>query len=106
IALHHFKQASRLIEPDGSIFSGPRSAYRTFTYGSSWGFLDKWYAQYGWFRKMSDWLYMRIAKNRSLLFRLTKLMFGGDPENTKPFWVIYLALIVYFIYISLVGLPL
>ncbi len=101
----HFRQASRLIEPDGKVFSGPRSAYRTFTYGRKWAFLDRWYETKSWFQKLSDWLYNRVAQNRSMLFKLTKALFGSDPHNTKPFWVIYLALVVYFIYISLVGLP-
>ncbi len=106
IEIKHFKKASRLIEPDGLIYSGPRSAYRTFTYGSFWGFLDKWYVRYSWFEKVSDWLYTRVERNRSFLFKVTKALFGSDPENVRPFWIIYFALIFYFIYISIFGRPL
>ena len=32
ISLEEFKKASRLIEVDGSVYSGPDSAFRTFRY--------------------------------------------------------------------------
>lgn len=95
----HFMMASRLIETDGTIYSGPRSAYRTFTYGSKWGFLDKWYLNKKWFTKLSDRLYVLVTKNRGFLFKVTKWMFGANPEEPRPFWAIYLAIIAYFIYI-------
>ncbi len=95
----HFKQASRLIETDGQIFSGPASAYRTFTYGSKWAFLFRWYSKYKWFQKLSDSLYNWVARNRSSLFKITKFLFGSNPEEVKPFWVIYLLFIAYIIYI-------
>ena len=98
IGEQHFKEASRLIETDGTVYSGPRSAYRTFTYGSKWAFLDKWYARKKWFRSLSDKLYHWVAKNRGLMFRITKFMFGSDPDQVRPFWVIYLALVLFFVY--------
>ncbi len=95
----HFKEASRLIEPSGQVFSGPRSAYRSFTYGKSfWRFLDAWYASKPYFQRFSDELYNWVAKNRGVLFKLTKCMFGSNPEETKPFWVIYLGITLYLIY--------
>lgn len=94
----HFKRASRLIEPTGRVFSGPRSAYRTFTYGSKWGFLDRWYEKSKLFQKFSDHTYNWVAKNRSFMFKVTKAMFGSNPQQTKPFWAIYLALLVYLLY--------
>ena len=98
----HFKKASRLIETDGSIYSGPRSAYRTFTYGSSWAFLDRWYEKYSWFEKLSDALYVRIERNRSFLFKVTKFLFGSNPLEIRPFWAIYLAILLYILYVWLV----
>ncbi len=97
-----FKQASRLIETDGLVYSGPRSAYRTLTYGSKWGFLDKWYASKKWFQKLSDGGYNWVAKNRNFMFKLTKAMYGSDPENIRPFWIIYLFITLYLIY-SIIG---
>lgn len=95
----HFKRASRLIEPSGLVFSGPRSAYRTFTYGnSSWAFLDKWYASKKWFSSLSDWGYDKVANNRNFFFKLTKAFFGSNPNEVRPFWVIYLFVLLYLIY--------
>ena len=95
----HFKQASRLVETDGTIYSGPRSAYRTFTYGSKWGFLDRWYQNSGFFQGISDVLYNKVASHRSFLFKLTKALFGSNPDEIRPFWFIYLCVIVYLIYV-------
>lgn len=97
----HFKQASRLIETDGRIYSGPRSAYRTFTYGSKWGFLDKWYENKKWFQSLSDKTYGWVEKNRNVLFKLTKALFGSDPNDVRPFWLIYLGVALYFLYMGL-----
>lgn len=99
IDVKHFKQASRLIEKDGTIYSGPRSAYRTFTYGSKWAFLDSWYVKYTWFEKLSDGLYNWVANNRSMMFKITKALFGTNPEEPRPFWVVYLMIVLYLIYI-------
>ena len=101
IDLVHFKQASRLIETDGKVYSGPRSAYRTFTYGSKFAFLDRWYQNYRLFEKISDRIYQLVASNRNFFFRLTKAMFGSNPNELRPFWFVYLCVIVYLIYIYL-----
>lgn len=96
----HFQEASRLIDTEGRIYSGPRSAYRSFTYGrSNWSFLDRWYANKSWFQQLSDRLYQWVAKNRSTLFKITKACFGRDPEQVRPFWVIYVAVLAYFLYL-------
>lgn len=101
IPLERFKEASRLIESDGKVYSGPRSAYRTFTYNPKgrWRFLDRWYAEKPWFESLSDRLYAWVATNRSSLFKLTKAMFGSNPEELRPFWVIYVCVIFYLIYL-------
>ncbi len=102
IPLKEFKKASRLIETDGSIYSGPDSAYRSFVYFENkitrW---HLWYKKYKWFRDLSDHTYNFIAKNRALMFRLTKIFFGNDPENLKPYWIVYLSLLVVFIFVFL-----
>ena len=96
----YFKEASRLIDGQGMVFSGPRSAYRTLTYGKSkWAFLDRWYDRYTWFERASDKIYNWVAHNRGFLFKLTKAMFGSNPKEVRPFWAIYLALLVYLLYL-------
>lgn len=94
----HFTEASRLIETDGTIYSGPASAYRSLKWAGKWSFLDKWYRQNKFFRRFSDHLYQLVADNRNGFFRITKALFGSDPHNPRPFWVIYLVFILYLIY--------
>lgn len=91
IPLKEFQKASRLIEMDGSVYSGPDSAYRSFTYfekeNSIW---HKWYSKHKWFAALSDHTYIFIAKHRNLMFKLTKFLFGNDPESIKPYWFLIL----------------
>lgn len=95
----HFKQASRLIDKDGKIYSGPHSAYKSLTYAGRLGFLNNWYENYSLFTNLSDGLYDIITRNRGVFFRITKLFFGADPKEVRPFWIIYLAIIMYFMYV-------
>ena len=93
IPLKEFKKASRLIEPDGRIYSGPDSAYRSLYYAGNktW---HHWYQRYSWFEKLSDIGYNHIAKNRDFYFKLTKLLFGDYPEKLKFYWLFYLLALV------------
>lgn len=99
IDIKHFKQASRFIDTDGKIYSGPNSAYKSLSNSGLWGFLHNWYENYSLFTNLSDGLYNLIAQNRGLFFKLTKLLFGANPKEVRPFWIIYLAIIMYFMYV-------
>jgi len=102
IPLKEFKKASRLIETDGSIFSGPDSAYRSFTYFKKKPFpWHSWYKKYNLFAKLSDHGYNFIAKNRAFMFTVTKLFFGKNPLKIKPYWLIYLFFFLAIIYVFL-----
>ena len=97
IPLKEFKKASRLIEIDGKIYSGPDSAYRSLWHAGN----KKWHQLYSSnhiFRNLSDNGYNHIAKNRSFYFKLTKILFGNNPLNLKPYWLIYLILLFALIY--------
>ena len=95
IPLKEFKKASRLIEPNGNVYSGPDSAYRSFIYfHSSIKFTHKWYHKYTVFKSLSDGTYNWIAKHRSIMFTLTKLMRGSNPEHYKPFWLAWLLFLI------------
>ncbi|AVR46922.1 thiol-disulfide oxidoreductase [Christiangramia fulva] len=93
IPLKEFKKASRLIEPDGKVYSGPDSAYRILWHqgDQKW---HNWYFSYSWFRKISNLGYNHIAKNRHFYFRLTKFLVGKDPLNFKFYWLFYLGILV------------
>lgn len=91
IPLKEFKKASRLIEADGSVFSGPDSAYRTFWYLKNPK--KHWHRQYesaGIFQKISDHTYNWIAKNRPLMMKLTLAFWGKNPLRRKPYWILWL----------------
>ena len=74
-----FKEAVRLIETDGQIYSGAHAAYRTLHYSSRWAFLLSWYQKFTLFKKLSDSTYQLIANNRPALYKLTKTFFGKNP---------------------------
>ena len=93
IPLKEFKKASRLIETDGRVYSGPDSAYRTLAYSEKKLVWHRWYANKKWFTWLSDQGYNHIAKNRSFYFKITKLCFGADPEKFKPYWLFYIFIV-------------
>lgn len=90
-----FKQASRLIDKDGRVYSGPDSAYYSLHLNSKYSFLHSWYQKFSWFEKLSDWKYQIIANNRNFFFRISKFFFGSDPENLRPFWAVYLFVLIF-----------
>lgn len=91
IPIKEFKKASRLIETNGAIYSGPDSAYRIFCYfEKSSPHWHNWYSEKKWFTSLSDETYNFIAKHRSVMFSLTKLFFGKNPEALKPYWFLLL----------------
>jgi predicted DCC family thiol-disulfide oxidoreductase YuxK len=99
IPLKEFKKASRLIEPDGRVYSGPDSAYRSLTYSKKHHFpYHRWYVRHSLFTNLSDHTYNFIAKHRPFFYRLTVFFFGKDPENLKHYWILYLLLLLAIIY--------
>jgi len=100
IPLKEFKKASRLIETDGHVFNGPDSLYRSLYHSASTSQWHRWYHKYLWFEKLNDHAYNTIAKNRPTMFTLTKICFGKDPNRLKPYWAIYLLIIIGFSYLS------
>ncbi|MBT0607349.1 thiol-disulfide oxidoreductase DCC family protein [Aequorivita echinoideorum] len=104
IPLKKFKKASRLIEPSGKIYSGPDSAYRSFTYFKNpKHFLHNLYHKQNWFTWLSDHTYNFIAKHRPIMFTMSKILFGKDPLQMKPYWfliLLFLAALLYFFYAS------
>ncbi|MGY5846876.1 thiol-disulfide oxidoreductase DCC family protein [Salegentibacter sp. HM20] len=89
IPLKEFKKASRLIEPDGKVYSGPDSAYRALYHAGNEAW-HKWYHKSSIFRKFSDHFYNHIAKNRGFYFKLTQILFGNNPHQLKSYWLLYL----------------
>lgn len=95
IPLKEFKKASRLIETDGTIFSGPDSAYKALTYfDPKVRVFHKWYHKSLLFKKVSNHSYNYIAKHRPLMMKLTHLLWGKNPKHRKPYWAIWLSAII------------
>jgi len=89
--LKEFKKASRLIEPNGNVFSGPDSAYRCYNYAKLKNSpYHKWYTSNKMFRSLSDKAYNYIAKHRPTMFKITKILFGDNPLSLKPYWLLYI----------------
>ena len=92
IPLKEFKKASRLIETDGAIYSGPDSAFRTFYYFQNpkkhW---HLWYQKSAVFQRLCDHSYNWIAKNRPLMMKLTLAFWGRNPLRRKPYWMLWSA---------------
>lgn len=102
IPLKEFKKASRLIEPNGLVYSGPDSAFRSFTYFENTDYRwHRWYSEYKWFATLSNHGYNFIAKHRGCMFTITKIFFGKNPESLKPFWFLELIFISWFFYLLL-----
>lgn len=99
-----FRKAAFLVEPDGRLYRGMGAAFRTFTYGSGWGFLYRWYTGSYLFRKQCDGLYRWIVRNRSFLYKVTTALCGKDPEKVQAYWLIYLlALLTVVVFLLAIG---
>jgi len=93
IPVSAFREAARLIEPDGKIYDGPEAAYRSLTYaGKNWYY--EAYSSSTFFQYFSDKMYQFIANNRSLAFRFTRIFWGKDPNKPKAYWSFYLVVFV------------
>jgi len=90
-----FKKASRLIETDGSIYSGPDSAFRSFRYFDPPNkFWHQLYSENKIFRFGCQHIYNFIAKHRSLMLKITFLFFGKNPKSLKLYWFLYILLLI------------
>lgn len=79
IPLKSFQGAVHLIFPDGKILNGAAVAFYPYYQFGSAGFLYNWYVEHNLFRRISDFAYQWVAKNRNLCFGLSQLLFGKDP---------------------------
>lgn len=76
-----FKKASRLIEPNGNVFNGPDSAFRSYYLSDRKKYLHHWYTQSKFFRWITNQLYHFIATHRPLMFTLSTFFFGTTPTR-------------------------
>tara|TARA_A100000171_G_scaffold53065_1_gene76081 strand:+ start:1174 stop:1656 length:483 start_codon:yes stop_codon:yes gene_type:complete len=89
IPVKEFKKASRLITLEGTVHSGPDSAYMSYYIANNASPWHRWYRDFKWFQKLSDHSYNYIAKNRSVFFKITKAMLGSNPLSFTHYWILY-----------------
>lgn len=93
-----FKTSNKFIEPDGKIYSGPDSAYRSLWHAGN-KFWHKLYSRNAFFEKLSDYGYHYITKNRNFFYKLTITCFGKNPNSPKNYWLFYLIGLLFIILI-------
>jgi predicted DCC family thiol-disulfide oxidoreductase YuxK len=98
-----FREAVRLLEPDGSISSGPAAAFRSFYLTNKYKWLFPLYQRSPIFKKLSDYVYQVMADNRAFFLKVTRALFGKNPRKPKPYWMLFLLLLamLFFIIFSL-----
>lgn len=90
----YFKEAVRLIGPDGVVYSGPHAAYKSMALAGEFAWALSWYEHRVLFRTLSDTAYQWLADHRPFAMRLTKWMFGKNPVHQRPYWLFYLMIAV------------
>lgn len=90
ISIDQYKEAVRLVLPNGDVYSGPDAAYKAFELAGKYPFLTKWYTNNRLFMRLSDWGYQKVADHRYRLFEWTKRLFGKNPRSPKLHWLNYL----------------
>ena len=94
IELRYFRQAVRLIDVDGRIYSGPAAAFRSFRYGKKYRWLMPLYEKCKIAEFIADHTYRFISKNRPFMYKLAIAMWGKNPVKQKPYWLIYLGSLI------------
>ncbi len=95
IPIQRFKEASRLIDTTGEVYSGPDSFYKSLYYKQvPITFLHRSYCTNKVFKLLSDFFYTLIADNRNLSFKITKILFGNNPLRFTHYWLFYMLIII------------
>lgn len=71
-------RSSQFIDTDGKVYTGAEAVFRMFRYAHGKGaWLWAWRHVRG-FEQLSEWVYARVAANRSKLSRLNRLLFSAE----------------------------
>lgn len=90
IDLKYFRQAVKLIDVDGKIYSGPAAAFQAFRYGNKWRWIMPLYSKYKIVEVVSDNCYSFISKRRPFMYKVTVALWGKNPIRQKNYWAYYL----------------
>ena len=94
-----FKEAVRLIEPDGRIYSGAEAAYRSLSYDKRREWIYRLYCNSRFFYTLSNFIYDLISSHRPVLYYISIFLWGRNPAKTKPYWLVYLVIILFLLFL-------
>lgn len=84
LPVSRFRHSVHLILPDGRVYHGAEAAYRLRALAPG---RDGWLAAYQHlpgFRALADLGYRIIADHRNAAFRVTRWIWGADPDDDRP----------------------
>jgi predicted DCC family thiol-disulfide oxidoreductase YuxK len=78
-----FQRAVQFIAPDENHASAAEASFLTLSHAPGKGFWLALYRNLPGFAPISEWVYAFIAARRPAFFRVSLLMWGGDPEPPR-----------------------
>ncbi len=79
-----FRHAVQLVLPDGRVYQGAEAAYRLRALAPGHGGWLAAYKHLPGFRPLADLGYRAIADHRNAAFRVTRWIWGTDPDDDRP----------------------
>jgi len=89
-----FREAVKLIDPLGNVYSGAAAILKTLDYKKSCSLVYSFYKKNNFFRKTSDFIYEKISNNRPFAYKATVALWGKNPFSPKPYWLIYIVVFI------------
>ncbi|MGM0572244.1 MAG: thiol-disulfide oxidoreductase DCC family protein [Bacteroidota bacterium] len=90
-----FKQAIRLIDTDGRIYTGPAAVFHALNrYSPKWRWVMPLYRNIRPFRFLADHFYAFVSRHRVKMYEVVIRLFGKNPARPKNYWIYYLLLLL------------
>jgi predicted DCC family thiol-disulfide oxidoreductase YuxK len=80
IPLETFRSAVQLILPDSQVLSAAHAVFRSLAQVPGYAWLLWAYQHVPGFCAVAEWLYRRVAANRSFFYHVTVMLWGKHPE--------------------------
>jgi len=90
IELKYFRQAIRMFDTDGRIYTGPAAVFKAYQYGKSFRWVMPVYENFKPAEFIADHIYSLVSRNRNAMYKITVRLFGKNPVRPKPYWAYYL----------------
>lgn len=76
ISPEQFEDSVYFIDPDGSFYSGAEAVFKTLSYAPNGKWFLRVYEKVPGFAPVSEWVYRKVAENRSFFSTLTRRILG------------------------------